>query len=370
MAEPTASERLAAVDATRGAAMLFVCLSHFADAYFKPFGYGRQFELVDRLVMVASPTFMIMSGAMLGLLHAQKAARFAAVRAKLLDRGVFLLLVAHLLIAVAHVPFVGAPAKVLRWGFITDAIGVALILGPRLVSHLRPAARVAVGAATYVLSWLAVYAWQPTTLALRLAKDALIGPAGESSWEYTFPVLPWFGLYFASTALGAWLAQRAATQRTAGIARVGATAGLVSIAIAGVLHVGVRLPLVAHRLSPGMFEQARELTATVQKIPPGPCYVLAYGGAGLLLAAACFAASERKRYRPLLWRLELLGRSSLFVFVLHYYIYYTVLYLLRLPYTPLWPLYFLGSLALLFPIVKTWERRRGNRLITVGLARR
>ena len=57
------------------------------------------------------------------------------------------------------------------------------------------------------------------------------------------------------------------------------------------------------------------------------------------------------------------------MFILQYYIYYTVLYLLHLAYTPLWPLYYLASLALLFPIAKTWEARRGNRLITVGLAR-
>lgn len=65
-----ADRRLGAVDAARGAAMLLVCLSHFADAYVELFGYGSTYERLDLVVMIASPPFMLLSGAMLGFWQA------------------------------------------------------------------------------------------------------------------------------------------------------------------------------------------------------------------------------------------------------------------------------------------------------------
>src|SRR5262245_61670808 len=66
--------RLDAVDAARGTVMLLVFLSHFADAYLYPLG-GQAAHLRERLnllTMMASPGFMIISGVMLGMLHARR----------------------------------------------------------------------------------------------------------------------------------------------------------------------------------------------------------------------------------------------------------------------------------------------------------
>jgi uncharacterized membrane protein len=185
-----------------------------------------------------------------------------------------------------------------------------------------------------------------------------------------FPILPWFGVYFASSAIGAWLAQRSETEAGTSVPRLCAVVGAGAIAMAIFARVAAHFATAAGWFSPTIAEQAHELTSTWHKIPPGPVYLLAYGGAGLILVAVCFTAIAHPRLSRLVAALQLLGRNSLFVFILQYYLYFTAMYLLRLTYTPFWPLYFLASLALLFPLVWWWESRGGNRLITVGLARR
>ena len=64
------SERWLAIDAARGAAMAFVCLSHFATGYFASIGHPERQDLTDRISMLASPAFMLISGSMLlSLIH-------------------------------------------------------------------------------------------------------------------------------------------------------------------------------------------------------------------------------------------------------------------------------------------------------------
>lgn len=66
------SERWLAIDASRGLAMAFVCLSHFATGYFASIGHPERQDLTDRISMLASPAFMLISGSMLGLLSATR----------------------------------------------------------------------------------------------------------------------------------------------------------------------------------------------------------------------------------------------------------------------------------------------------------
>ena len=79
--------------------MLFVLLSHFSSAYFK--GQPDRFwpALLYRIGMIASPTFTIVSGMLLGYLFSTTGSRFADIRTKLIDRSLFLLTVGHVLIA-------------------------------------------------------------------------------------------------------------------------------------------------------------------------------------------------------------------------------------------------------------------------------
>src|SRR5665213_2210872 len=62
------STRWEAIDAARGIAMFFVCVAHFGSGYFASIGEPARQTLTDRIGMVASPTFMLISGMMLGML--------------------------------------------------------------------------------------------------------------------------------------------------------------------------------------------------------------------------------------------------------------------------------------------------------------
>src|SRR5437899_12729419 len=97
-----ASRRVASIDAARGTAMLFVCLAHFTNSYFFPIGQENIGRNLVAIGMVASPTFVTVSGLVAGFLAVTRRNSFADLRRKLIDRGLFLLVVGHLLL-----PFAG-----------------------------------------------------------------------------------------------------------------------------------------------------------------------------------------------------------------------------------------------------------------------
>jgi len=69
--------RLTAIDAARGLAMIFVCLSHFGETYLDGVRGGAAGALLDALGRVATPSFMLISGALIGFRHAADPQSFA-----------------------------------------------------------------------------------------------------------------------------------------------------------------------------------------------------------------------------------------------------------------------------------------------------
>jgi hypothetical protein len=61
-------------------------------------------EINCKIAMIASATFMVTSGKMLGNLFTLNPKDFARTRKKYLNRGLFLLIVAHVLIKTAFLP--------------------------------------------------------------------------------------------------------------------------------------------------------------------------------------------------------------------------------------------------------------------------
>ena len=86
--------------------------------------------------------------------------------------------------------------------------------------------------------------------------------------------------------------------------------------------------------------------------------------------AACSLGAVPAGDRPVLQRviglMATIGQVSLFVFILQYYIYFSLLYSLHLRPGHYWPLYFLISVALIIMAALFWHRRGLNRFITVG----
>lgn len=360
------STRFGSIDAVRGAAMLFVFLSHFTAGYnWAPHVLERAGYL-QALGMVASPTFVLVSGIVVGFLNTTRPQYFDELRVKLFDRGVFLLVCAHLLMTLTQGPTRTTFAHAYRSSIITDAIAVAIIIGPSTLTLLSGASRLALAAAVFFVDWWAIVNWHPTGDALT-AKAYLVGVVHPTvlSGYAVFSVFPWLAVYLAGSVLG----QRVGRMYMRGerkeahylVARIGAT----SFVLAALVH-GVAMAI--RRAEHGQWDMSTLTMVSIYgKFPPGPVYVAFFGGAGLMMLAIIF---EIDRHRKLAYPLNLLrriGRSSLFVFTVQYAFYRSVLPRLGLPYTPFWPLIFIASVIMLTKLAAVWDRHSANRFLTVGI---
>ena len=354
--------RLLAVDAARGTAMLLVFLSHFADTYFAAADAAHARTRLGLQVVgyLATPSFMLISGLMLGLLLERRREGFAPVRRALQRRGLFLLTIGHALIAVAQLPSLPSPGEALRELEVTDTIGVALLVGPLLVPRLRSRVRLLLAAGLYALSQVLVYAWTPQGTAAQLAKDVLLGISDSHHLlVYGFPFVPWLALYFAGSVLGEWLAHALAEGRVEAVRTrlLRLAAGLGGVAAAGLAaYAATRwvqgraagLPAGAQQA----LEALRHATSPLSKMPPGLTYLALYCGLALGILALLLRAERAGLLGPYLRVAAMLGRHSLLAFVLQFYVYYALLPWLGLRCSAAWPLYLLATVLLLLGMVR------------------
>ena len=360
-------KRIGSIDAVRGTAMIFVCLAHFTGIYLWSAGARGLASYLGTVGMIASPTFVAVSGMMVGFFAATNPAAFRELRFKLLDRGVFLLLVGHLLLAITVTRSLAGFGATYRSSFITDAIAVSIMVAPWLMSELKAAPRLAVAASVLLLNCVAVVQWHPTAVALVTVKRYLIGiPSGSAAEEFlVFPVIPWFAAYLAATVLGQLVGRMYAGGDRKGAHQLLARIGFVSFLLAGLLDWATDALRRAHV---GPDWNPTFLFALYQKFPPGPVYLGFFGGAGIMLLAAILEIDRLGALPRVMDKLRQVGRASLFTFVAQYALYVTFMGRLHLPYTPLWPLLFLFSLVILARGAATWDRYNGNRFLTVGLS--
>jgi uncharacterized membrane protein len=366
--------RLQALDAARGAAMLFVCISHFGWVYFGRLPeHAFEMATLQRVGMVASPTFIMISGVLLGFLARTRPLEFAALRTKLVDRGLFMLTIGHVVIAVAHAPVAGGIGPAFEWGFITDVIAVGLMIGPWLVTRVPPGSRLVLAGAAYALTWITVALWQPESPALERAKEYLLGPShfldgGNPRLVFEcFPLVPWLAVYVAATVLGEYLGRRSAAGRGGETIPI-----LVRVAVGCVLGVlvvkGVPFVLKISALAPTTV-LVWTLGWPFQKQPPSPAYLGVYAAFGLLLVCGLFALDARAALRSWIAVLATLGRASLAVFLVQYYLYFTLLAWWNPHYSAFWPLLLLGSLTIVVGVGLLWGRIGNNDLFSVGYRR-
>jgi len=347
------------IDIARGVAMLFVLVSHFGITFF-PDQLALVPTIIRNLTMLASPTFVIINGVLIGFLYRTRTKDFDRIRLRFTDRGIFLLAVAHLLVVGSHVA-----AYPIAFLHMTDTLGVCILIEPWLVTRIRPRNRVLLSAGLYVLSMMTLLWWHPENGLAIVLKETLIGSRMPSFYDYAFPVLPWFCLDFAATALGDrlgvhWIAgDSRAMQRT--LARTAATCFSAGLLLTVGYVVGKHLRWLG---SAGLF-----LALPVQKQPPSPAYLLCYGSVGLGLISACLLVERTGFAQRIVARASAFGQTSLFAFVLQSYVYYSGVALVR-GYFPLaaqvWPVYL--SMTVVFIVVTSlvWHRRGYNRFLTVG----
>jgi uncharacterized membrane protein len=362
----TVSKRELAIDASRGAAMLLVCLSHFADGYLFPSGAMRPGKIIKEICVSATPTFVLLSGMMVGYLHAKNPAGFSAIRAKLADRGLFLLSICHVLIVLCTSALFGDLAGSSRVFFVTDMLGVALLAMPPLVERWSSRRRALTGVLVFGASSLASTVWHPHPTAVNALTEILLGQSANDGTRvllYSFPLIPWLAVYLTATALGGYVARMLGAGRHLEAARQFAMAGVAGLALAADMLLLRRLfdadpPYAIH-----------QMTSPMVKTPPSPAFICFNLGIGLLVLAAALAASVHRRSAAIVRALSLIGQASLFVFVLEYFIYDFVFFELHPPYTSTWPLLFLFSLGIIWSLAAFWTKRGYNRFLTVGYGR-
>ena len=144
--------------------MLLVLLSHFVSVYFRSTPDYPIAVALERLARIAAPTFVVISGVLLGFLSRETGHDFDRIRRKLIDRGLFLLTIGHLLLLGAFLPFAHHVGRL----FMTDALGAGMIAGALLVPRLGRSLRLALCAAAYAAAWIVVAAWKPAAFGSRL----------------------------------------------------------------------------------------------------------------------------------------------------------------------------------------------------------
>jgi uncharacterized membrane protein len=362
-------KRIGALDATRGTAMIFVLISHFGLTYFGRNGQEPLEGWFERVGKVASPTFMVLSGMMAGFLYAMRPESFRATRMRLADRGLFFLTFGHVVIAIAHVPKLGRFDLALYEVYITDTIAFSIIVGPFLVEALRPQARLALGAALFAASWAAMELW-PVHWHLWW-RDALVGGSVAGPTDraniYTFPVLPWFATYLASTSLGAAFAARLRRHGEAGAAQLMLHVGGAAVLLAIVCAKAGSISRDAGMIAPEGLIAA--LASVGCKRPPGPVYLLFHGGIGLLLLAATMTVDRLGRLGVWLRFTTRMGRTSFFLFVVQFFVFNAFFFRARLPMSPVWPLYFAATVALVGLASWWWDAGGYNRFMTMRILR-
>jgi uncharacterized membrane protein len=356
--------RVAALDAARGAAMLLVCLSHFTTAYLvfhNTLDVRSTFSPID-IGYVASPTFILISGFVIGYLVSIRPDKLDHYHRRLLDRGLVLLTVGHVWLGLTEVLRAGSVLGGLRMGFITDVIGVCLLIMVPLSRHLSPRHRFALGLGVMAASFAWAISWHPTGPVARAILETLFGSERNPVRGYTFPILPWLGLYLACSALGAGSARllQANRVRTLGarFVAVGVTA-TATVALIRLLHHQL---LAAGRDFPWWLELA---TSPWSKIPPSPGYMLFFGGLGAVMIGLLLLLPPAAAGFPAVRALRLLGRNSLFVYLFQNLVFFVlVLPLGAVTGGRLWPLPLAASLLLVVAAAAGWEAIGGNQWLT------
>lgn len=358
------------MDATRGAAMLAVILSHSAQYLSDSRSPIAAWTFV--LGMVATPTFLLLSGLVCGHLLTSGERPLVSWRRRLLDRGLFLLLIAHAVLALTHMMMHVAPATAM-WGnfYITDAVGVGLIVASVLGSGASGRRCLAAGMILVALGWLGTFVFGISPATHRNLFRLLIGIQDPDDIDdgWIVPVVPYIGIFLMGFAAGIWFSrQRARGVPMRDIASRCARIGLVLIL--GAILLKSSWLLARHHVAGVSAQIWHDLSDPLQKMPPGPAYELFFGGAALLLFGCICVAAAGRALRPVVSRVATIGRASLVAYVAQYWI-------ISVPARgfglkgggQLWLAGLVTAVLGVSALCSIWDRVHGNRLFTVGLGR-
>ena len=357
---------MSALDATRGIAMLLVCTAHFIDVYY---GAGpRDNWLLNDLSVVsriATPSFVLVSGILLGYLSKSTHQAWANLRVHLLDRAIFLITVGHVLMAASFTIREDLVTALSR-GYVTDTLGWCVLVGLLVIHYAKtPTVRFWLGLLMYVIGWASWNEWHPDHPVLVTIRGIVLGPEENTVPIFWFPLLPWFGVYLVGSAIGSWLGTFEPRQLSQAGHRLVWWSGSVlgSMLIMQLIIVMLKIPRSIYLPF-----------ISYSKSPPGPFYLLTFGSAALLLLGTLLLVSKAPQIRTAISMAERMGRNALSLFITQSFLFYTALYFFlshsAKSTVPNVFLLLIGSLLCVMWLSGMYDRSHLNRLWTVGLTGR
>jgi hypothetical protein len=363
------NSRVLEIDATRGAAMMGVVLSHSAQYLNAPKG-----ALAHALVtvgLIATPTFLLLSGVICSYLSSREHKTVSEGRWRLIDRSLFLLLVAHLVFGLTHATWESASAALGRSFYITDAVGIGLLTASVLLGRASRLQLFVTGLAMLFGGWLILHSVTPhgsfERYVMRLFVGYEAGDDGDEGW--IVPIIPYLGLFLIGMAGGLEYARRRASgtpQQWFGrfCFSIGAVACVTAVTLKAAWLVS------RHAIPEAWRPVLYQITEPVMKIPPGFCYILAFGGAGMVMASVIVHLAGTDRGRRIVEGFATIGRASLFVFLMQYWFISVPARALHFQGGPLfWFPALIVTLCALWLLARAWDRAGANRWLTLGLRR-
>jgi uncharacterized membrane protein len=303
----------------------------------------------------------------LGYFYAARRQDWKKIRLNYLRRGLFLLTIGHLIITLSHYPLAGSIPAMVRWFFITDTIGIAIIAGPFLVGWLSRGVRLAAALAMMILTMAVLLFVPPHGMPERVLLEFFFGPVGAYADRWfadVFPVVPWFALFIAGSVVGEYLGKQGRTSMVSEL--LTRILGVASLAVGALLQA-------AHQIArgysgPWVVKLVRtSLFSFESKLPPSVTYFLLYAGVGLLVLS-CLLFFERKgSMTGGMSMLEVMGRNSLFVFIVQYIVYFSFIEVMHIGYTPFWPAIFAVSVVFIWVCAVASDRWKWNKLLTIPM---
>jgi len=362
------SVRLAPLDALRGLIMAVMALDHanvfiahqhpppeFWSAPALPPASALAF-LTRFVTHFAAPGFFFLMGTSMVLL-ADSRRRLGwsegAVVRHLLARGGLLialqLLVENLAWRIGDGP-VFTPQVFLSYFGVLYGLGAAMLVGAFL-RRLRPVALVGLGLAAELATELAIGFARRSGGPISLPLQLLLIPAREPDLSVYYPLIPWLGVALSGMAFGHWLIHSPArTYRNA------AFAGVALLVLFTIFRLAGGFGNLQPPAGPGWIA-----FLNVVKYPPSIVFLALTLGVDLLLLALVARAGDgiRRWGQPLL----VFGRSPLFFYIAHLYLYGLLGLALGARGTGIarmYPFWLLG-LAILYPLCWLYGRFKHKR---------
>jgi hypothetical protein len=362
--------RIEAIDAARGCAMLLVCLSHihqYVDASAPTLSY-----VLAVVTRIATPTFLLLSGFIAGYVLRSDAHGRAAIT--LVDRALFLLIVAHLLMGWHLLP----DLTTFEWLFlrvtVPDAVGIALCIAV-LLRHAPAIALVALSVCVFTLSWAIGATGEAEAPWARNAGAVLFHMRNAGMHAHVeFALAPYLAMFITGMAISGGLHRHLVADDRRAITRrlmfLGGTG--VAIAVTGAAAWIALHDLLIAAFDAPTIELMRSTINPTHKWPPSPAYFLFYGGLGLLMAGVLFSGRPDVLVRSIVRRASVIGRASLMCFIVQDWLLFfapAAFGFDDIASVPFWLLYVSATVLMLYALSSAWGRIRGNRYLTVGLKR-